>query len=208
MSKRTHRRLAVLAGAAFAVGSMVPASAAINLGGGASADVDVDALALLDDVTGSLPIPALPAIPAIPSLGSLTTLGFGTVGVVNSLVMADATSLLGTVTGSATTLTGAVTGPVTTNVANVTNVLGGIGDSALASVNVGDITANVLTGDILTGTLVGDVLAGELPALPIPALPGLPGLGLLDSLLGANLFEVDVNATGSLNVISALMGSL
>ena len=56
MSKRSFRRLAVVAGAALAVGSMAPAMASrIDAGAGAGAGASVDPGALITDITGSVP---------------------------------------------------------------------------------------------------------------------------------------------------------
>ena len=95
MSKRSHRRLAVVAGAALAIGSMAPAMAQrVDVSG--VADVDVS---LGDDEVGSTALPGIPSTTeALYAVNGLNSLLMGDLIIANSLVKSDLEVILNKVT--------------------------------------------------------------------------------------------------------------
>jgi hypothetical protein len=172
VSKRTHRRLAVVAGAALALGSMAPALAA-RVDGNAEATVDLDSL--LGDVNGS----AL----GLDGLLDLEILAgvLGTVQSVPAALLVDVTSLPTTVLGTAFGAVGIAT-----------QVVAGVTTTALDLETVGVVTETVgsVTG-IVTGGLGGQGLT-DLPVLGI--VGGLLNGGL-DGILSSGL---NINIIASL----------
>jgi hypothetical protein len=204
VSKRNIRRIALVAGAALALGSMAPAMAArIDVDGDASADVTLPEL-------GDLGLP----------LGDLTGLvNVGNISALNNLAIGDVSAIVNVLGLNVSDITANVldsvnVGDITANVldagtVNVANVLASVGDvtatvgdvtatvgdvtaqvaNVAAIANVGDITANV--GDVLSNN---DVLGG-----------GLLGDGLLGLPLGSIL---DASLTGNISLLANVMGAL
>ncbi|MEW6471894.1 MAG: hypothetical protein AB1679_06465 [Actinomycetota bacterium] len=213
MSKRSYRRLAVVAGAALALGSMAPAMAQRSNGGDADADADASVEVTLPDLSDlGLSLGDLSGLVSVGNIAALNNLAINDVtAIVNVLglnvgdISADVldTVNVGDITanalGAATVNVSNVLNAGTANVANVTATVGDVtatvGDVSanvlnVASVaNVGDITANV--GDILSGNTIGG------------GLLGLPGLldGGLDGIL-------DLSGEASINVLASLLASL
>lgn len=214
MSKRSFRRLAVVAGAALAIGSMAPAMAVR-----VDADAEVDTDAVITDVvniTDALPIPAVPALPALPALPSITQVN-GTILTTGVL----ANGLLGTGFGGLNTLLGTAVGGL--------GLLGGdCGLVAVASCNATPLVnaqvpvnaalpvnaAGILQGGILNNT--GDLGLGVLA--PITANVAAPVVATVGGILGGDLLGgdllgglgglLDVSAEGNVNVLAGLLGSL
>jgi hypothetical protein len=172
VSKRSHRRLAVVAGAALALGSMAPALA-VRVDGDAEASVDLESL--LGDVSGD----AL-GLDGLLDLNILADV-LGTVQAVPAAVLADAAALPTTVLGTAFATVGVATQLTT-----------GVVATALDLETVGVVTGTVgsVTG-IVTGGLGGDALT-DLPVLGI--VGGLLNGGL-DGILSSG---ISVNIIASL----------
>lgn len=158
MSKRSYRRLAVVAGAALAVGSMAPALAA-------RVDADADVVVPVD-VVGVLPVGLLDVSDLV-SIGSIAAL--------NDLAINDVTAVVNALNIDVDSISANVLQTVTANVGDVTATVGDISADVvdvtadvapiLAAVNVSDITANVLSNN--------DLLGGGLLGLPIGSLLNL-----------------------------------
>jgi hypothetical protein len=225
VSKRSYRRLAVVAGAALAVGSMAPAMAVrVSTSEVGAAAVSVDTLDV-SDVTGLLP-----------NLPLGTGLGLGTVTGIAGSVVATATGLPSFVVPTALGLAGDAlcipTGLLGTALdANVGvlaglnvglgGVSGGAGAAGLASLPVAAV--GTVTG--CTFNLVGDALgtvgAVQAAASPIVATglgvaggvvttaTSLPGvvLGLPSQVFGLGSL-LNVTAAGNVGLGAALVGIL
>jgi hypothetical protein len=196
MSKRSYRRLAIVAGAAVALGSMAPAMAAHVTSGG-NGSVSVDSIGVTD-VTDALPPVALPTAMVSTLAGSL----LGTAHAVPALALADAHNvvddafgLTGGVlsTGLGAGATGAVDaglGTVSVNVAGLVNapvdVLGLVGSSGLVGDTVGAVggvaglavPVALQTAGVATSTAFSTVGTAF-------ALPGTVS-GLLSAVLGTS----------------------
>lgn len=231
MSKRSYRRLAVVAGAALAVGSMAPAMAArvVDVNGVAGAGASVNTVDITDI---NLPI-------GTEALG-LNGLGLGLVtGIADSLLLnvSSAPALaINTVTGLAddalcipTSVVGTALGTSINAVAGLHVGLGGIGGAAAVTgllnaplAVVGGVTgcAFGLVDDALaTAGTVQTVVAGT--AMPVvnaglgvvsgvsTTAIGLPGMvpGLVSQVFGLGDL-LTINAAGSANLGAALVGIL
>jgi hypothetical protein len=188
VSKRSFRRLAVVAGAALAVGSMAPAMA-VRIDAGAGAEAEIDPTMVVNDVvniTGALPLPELGDLP-IPSYTQLN----------GTLLTAGGLGLAGLGIGA---------GVANNAVNNADNIvaaldLGGLlpecGLVAVASCNTG------ASGNVVIPVQVAGNIGGF----------GLP-LGVSDvtetvfGLTGGLTGLLDVTATGDVNVIAGLLASL
>lgn len=181
MSKRSFRRLAVVAGAALAVGSMAPALA-VRVDAGAGAEAEVDPTMVVNDVvnmTGALPLPELGDLP-IPTYAQVNGTLFGVSGVAAGTVLAG----------------GGLAADIDDNALDHATILGlGLGGSllgadcglaAVASCN----TSPVVDADIPVNAAGLNVLGGGI------LNGGLPG-GLLD-----------VTVDGNVNVLAGLLASL
>ena len=218
MSKRSFRRLAVVAGAALAVGSMAPAMA-VRVDAGAGAAAEVDPTMVVNDVvniTGALPLPELGDLP-IPSytqvngtLFAISGIGAGTVlaggglgaGIVDHVL--DHATLLGLGLGGS--LLGADCGLVAVASCNTTPVVD-------ADIPVDAAGLNVLGGGILNNS--GDLGLGVLAPIAVPVVANVLNGGVLDGgilnsgLLGGPLGGLlDITADGNVNVLAGLLASL
>lgn len=219
MSKRSYRRLALVAGAALAVGSMAPAMAArVDSSAGGSATVDLSGLA------GSLP-----SITGLAPIGTVTTVA----GTALGIVQGAPTMAQSAVNNVVTTALGLVNGlPVGGNLLSVdaadnanvgVNVLGtGVavtGVSATAAGLASGVTAvpgavvgtALQTAGPVVGTAVGTVgtvvgIAQSVPGSVIGTANGLltgglGGLGILNILGGSSV-------SGNTSVSAGLLGSI
>jgi hypothetical protein len=181
VSKRSFRRLAVVAGAALAVGSMAPAMA-VRIDAGAGAEAEIDPTMVVNDVvniTDALPLPGLSALPiptytqlngtviTVAGIGAGTALAGGGLGagIVDNVL--DHATLLGLGLGGS--LLGADCGLVAVASCNTTPVVD-------ADIPVNAAGLNVLGGGILTGGPLGGLL--------------------------------DISAVGNVNVLAGLLASL
>lgn len=195
MSKRSYRRLAVVAGAALAVGSMAPAMAA-RLDAGAGASADVDPALVVNDVTailGTLPLP-LPELGELPiptytqlngTLLGVGGLGLGAVG----LAGITANGLVDNVLDHVVIATGGLSGDC-----GLVSVLSC--NTAPTTVAVPVNASGILAGGILSNT--GDVLGGDILGGDLLGGDLLGGLGGILNLSGG----------ANVNVIAGLLGSL
>ena len=225
MSKRSYRRLAVVAGAALAVGSMAPAMAArVANADSAGAGVSVDTVDI-SDVTGLLPVQQNLGGLGIGLVGNIAGSLLTTVSGAPAVVVPDALDLAGDALCVPTGLVGTGLATSIDAVAGLHVGLGSVGAGAgvgsllnVPFATVGSVTgcAFDLVGDAL-GT-VGDVQVSAAPivntglgvvggvAATATGLPqvvlGLPGavFGLGDLL--------NVNAAGHANLGAALVGIL
>jgi hypothetical protein len=212
VSKRSFRRLAVVAGAALAVGSMAPAMA-VRIDAGAGAEAEVDPTMVVNDVvniTGALPLPGLGALP-IPTYTQLN----------GTLLTAGGLGLAGLGIGA---------GVANNAVNNADNIvaaldLGGLlpecGLVAVASCNTGGsgnvvIPVQVAGNHILSEGI--DVAALNNPLAIVNVANGFGGFGLplgvadvtetVFGLTGGLTGLLDVTATGDVNIIAGLLASL
>jgi len=178
VSKRSFRRLAVVAGAALAVGSMAPAMAS-------RIDVDSDADTSAD-VTLPISLEALTGLVNVGNISALNDLAIGdvsaivdvlgiNVGDITADVLANANvgDITASVLDAGTVNVANVLNASTVNVGNVTAMVGGVSANVAnvaAIANVGDISATV--GDVLSGNNVlgGNLLGGGLLGLPLGSL--------------------------------------
>lgn len=206
MSKRNNRSLAVVAGAALALGSMAPAMAArIDAGGAATADIDVS------DVT-------------VPSAGSLVPMTEikGLVGATVGTVHETKTALIADLKGLRTEVFGIVGGLLDATSSVDIDANGNVNAASGGTVNVTADVSGALgaaglldavpgPGDLVgmvspfVGTATGAVdaslvLAGSAKGIVFSTAGGLLGTGF-DLLDG-------ISASGEVNVIAGLMGSL
>ena len=213
MSKRSYRRLALVAGAALAVGSMAPALAAnVNAGGSGSASVD------LSGVAGSLP--SITSLVPTGLIGTVTGTALSTVQGAPTMVVSDVSGLMSGVLG----VTGGLTGGnsiASVNVAGTDSVgasvlgtgvavTGATGTAAGLSGGVAGLPTAVLgtalgTAGPVVGTAFGVVntatgLVQSVPGTALGTASGLLGNGL--GILGG------ASASGNVNVLAGLMGSL
>lgn len=212
MSKRSYRRLAVVAGAALAVGSMAPAMA-VRIDAGAGAEAEIDPAGLVTELTGALPV-ELPDV-ALPTVGELNGtvitlggLGLAGVGMAGAQVNGLVDNVLDHVTLATAGLGGdcglvavascnaepAVSAAVPVNVLGLNVLRDGIlnngGDLGLGV--LGPITADVAAPIIApVAANVGNILDGGV-------LNGLGGLGL------GGLLDVDASANVLANVLAVL----
>ncbi|MCA1843934.1 MAG: hypothetical protein LC792_12275, partial [Actinobacteria bacterium] len=162
MSKRSYRRLAVVAGAALAVGSMAPAMAAqVASANSADAGVAVDTIDV-NQILGGAQSSQLPTSLVLSNLGNVQSLAGGTAFALSSDAQTIALHALGGVQCVASTGLSSVLGlgAVATGGATVGVGLGGVGlglDGAAALVTapltlVGSATQCLapLKGDVLT----------------------------------------------------------
>ena len=209
MSKRSYRRLAVVAGAALAVGSMAPAMAArVSSGGTASASVDsVD----ISSVVDSIP-------PVSVSTGGVTLLAGSLLGTATSapvLLFNDASNIVGDAMGMAngalgSSLSAAANGGVTAgpggatvNLAGVAgaplNGLGSLGSSGLVDDTLG--TVNDVTGIAVPTALGAADLATSTAFGAVGTAMSLPGTanGVLSALMGSS-------ASANVNLLAGVAG--
>jgi len=177
VSKRSYRRLALVAGAALAVGAVAPAamaSVSINADGTSAATVGL-------------------TLPTLPSLTDLPGVGMGAVSTVNDLALGDVvgianvlnlSGLSANVLNAADSNLGNVIAAVNANAANVFANVGGVANN-LTVASVGNVLSDNTIGGILGGS------AGD--ALPVGSL-------LNDSLLSGGLSGI---LNGSLQGIVA-----
>jgi len=209
VSKRSYRRLALVAGAAMAAGSMAPALAAnVNAGGSSSASVD------LSGVTPGLP--SVGGLVPTQFVGGLTGMAIGTVQSAPAMVVTGVSGLMngalgiaGGLTNPATSLDVAGNADLGLNALSAGVAVNGVADAASGLVDgvvaapgavVG--TARGVAGPIVgtavgvAGTAVG--MAQSAPGIALGPAGGLLNGGLLGSLtdvlggsvqgsLGANL---------------------
>ena len=222
MSKRSYRRLAVFAGAAFAIGSMAPAMAAREVEANASGSASVDPNLNLDDLTGS----ALPLDldGLLTTATDLTTLAQGRVEAITGAVESDVTGLLDTAVNLPGLLLGGSSTPLATVGANgsilgAVNVLGSAGVSApLGAVGVLTGAPTALLGTVMnletlaevqnTVGLATEIATGAVDGASVTDLPdtviGLVPGGLLDGGLEGIL---GLAGGGSVNVVASLLGT-
>jgi hypothetical protein len=176
VSKRSYRRLAVVAGAALAVGSMAPAMAQ-------RIDVDADANASVDaaDLITVLPLDVVDVTGLV---------NVGTVQAVNSLVMNDVTAIVnalnvdvGDITADVLATTTANVGAISANVANVTATVSDV------SATVSNVAVPVTVSGV---NVLGAGIANN----------GLVIANLLNGFGGFGLFDANANVLA--NVLTIL----
>lgn len=216
MSKRSHRRLAVVAGAALALGTMAPAMAdrIVDVDGDATVSanaIDVNELTglvpnlnlvntqLVGQLSASLlgtPFAVLGA--AQSAVGETLECAGGLVAGVGVGLDANATAVLG-LGGLGLDVNGLLTGPV----AAVTDVAG-CATGVVVPTALGVVGAASAPVGLVTNAALATV--GNLPATVGQVTGTVFGLqdfildGGLDSILG-------ISASGSLNVLAGVMGS-
>ena len=223
MSQRSYRRLAVVAGAALAVGSMAPAMAVrVSSSNVGEAAVSVDTLGV-SDVTG-----LLPNLPLGSSLGAVTGIAGSAVATASGLpsfVIPTAFGLAGDALCVPTGLLGTALDANVGVLAGLNVGLGGIagGASGAGLVNLPVAAVGTVTGCTfdLVGDALGTVGAVQAAAAPIVATglgvaggvvttaTGVPGLvlGLPGQVFGlGNL--LNVSAAGNVGLGAALAGIL
>lgn len=204
MSKRSYRRLAVVAGAALAVGSVAPAMAAqVNVGGNGNATVNISDVTLptMDSITSSSVIAQDYALDAVFGAQGLV---LDTAGQVQTDVenimddLLDATSALAVrvdATGNAST------GGVTVQVSGVTTATGLVGALPVPSPTtvVSGVQSN-LTPIVDFGLSSATGALGLVGGVQGAAAGGLlgTGLGLLDGIA----------VSGNASLVAALVGTL
>ena len=206
MSKRSSRRLAVVAGAALALGSMAPALAVrVDANGDTDASVDLSGLALPS--AGSLIPGAL--------ITDLTGTASGTVEDVQGLALSTAGGLQGDVEALVAGLLGAASGLSVDIDANA-NANGGGATVDISGVgNAGGILGAVpAPGDVVGGALgLATPVAGlglGLADTAVDVAGDAPGLvlGTAGGLLGTGLGLIDgASVSGDVNVIASLLGT-
>jgi hypothetical protein len=214
VSKRSFRRLAVVAGAALAVGSMAPAMAArIDAGAGAGAGASVDPSALITDITGTLPSTLPVAVPTYTQVNG-TVFGLGGLGLAG---VGLGGSILNTVLGHGDFLTDNILDHVTLLAGD--DLGGDCGLVAVASCNGNTVVGvpvnasgtNVLGGGILndTGDLGIGVVAPVIAHVAAPVSTDLSNVlhgGVLNhGLLGGGLLG---GGLPGVNVLAAVVASL
>jgi hypothetical protein len=209
VSKRSYRRLALVAGTALAVGSMAPALAAnVSAGGSGSASVD------LSGVTGNLP--SINSLVPMGLIGTITGSAVTTVQGAPAMVLTDVNSLMSGVLGLVPS--GSIASvDVAGNSDLAANVLG----TGVAVTGVADSTAGLTSGlAAAPGAIVGTAVTAANPVVgtalnvantAVGIATSAPGIatstagGLLNSglgLLGGS------SASGNVNVLASLMGTL
>ena len=221
MSKRSYRRLAVVTGAALALGSMAPA-VALRVDTADAAGVSVETLDITD-VTGSLPVnQLLPTNLVFATAGSL----FTTVQAAPGMVIADVQDIVGDalciptgVAGAALGLTAGAGAGGGVGLGGVNLALAGVASAPIALVGGGASCAGALVGDVLgtvggvqaiagsvagTATVVAGTVVGSATTL-VPTVVTTAG-GLLNPAgpLGSIL---NVQAAGSASVLASLLGT-
>ncbi|HEV7863588.1 MAG TPA: hypothetical protein VGR20_12840 [Acidimicrobiia bacterium] len=188
MSKRSYRRLAVVTGAALAIGSMAPAMAArVTADTSGSASVSADAIDITD-VTAGLPLPAVGTI--LPTALGVAGPLVANVTTAPGMLLADVSNIV----GGALFLPGTVLGAV----------LAGSAPLVGATVEtVGDVAGLGLPTVLGTAGFVTDTAFSTVGTLPQTVLALPTGLlnGGLTGLLG-------VSASGNVNVLAGLLGSM
>jgi hypothetical protein len=208
VSKRSFRRLAVVAGAALAAGSMTPAMAAITVGGaGAGA------------ATAAVTVPALPSAGTLVPTGLLTgagTFAFSSVEQAGALAFTQVNGLRTDVSSIVGDLLGAATGVTASVNAGATASTGGINVAGLGGVSgTGDLLGVLpQPGDILDGAQ-GTV--GDVTDLGVGTAFGAVGLvmgqnGVLSTaggLVGTGLGVVNgLGVSANASAVAGLIGSL
>lgn len=209
MSKRSNRRLAVVAGAALALGSVAPALAA---------HVDVNGTATVD--ASSVTVPSADDLAGLVDTGLITDLGdiaFETADDAQGLALAEVALLQGEVEGIAGDLLGVVSG-LSVDVDANANASGGGASLGVSGVTGG--TSGVLglvptSGDVVDKAFVlADPVVDTAFAMTTTAAglaQGAPArvFGAAGGLLGTGLDLLDgVSASGEVNVVASLMGIL
>ena len=209
MSKRNFRRLAVVAGAALAVGSMAPAMAA-SVSGGSDGSATVD--------LSGVGVPTIPSFLPAGTLDSLTGTALSTAQAAPGMALTDVDNITGALLGIGDGILASGLPSASLNAGANASSGGSAGGSASGSVTVpldavgtatdasGVMSDAVLgaaapvasTGLAVAGTAVG--IAQSAPGIALDAAGGLlnSGLGILDGS----------SASGNVNVLASLMGSL
>jgi hypothetical protein len=207
VSKRSFRRLAVVAGAALAVGSVAPAMAAISVGGSGAGAADA-----------SVTVPSLPAPGSIIPTGLLTgaqayagstvsgakAIVFGQV----SSVQTDVSNIVGSLLDAATGLSADLTANAHASSGGVAIAVNGLGnvDSGLLSV-VPTPDAALAGAQSTVGSVAGFGIGTATGALSL-VNPGVV-LGSATGLLGTATGLVDaVSLTANASTAAALVGIL
>lgn len=228
MSKRSSRRLAVVAGAALALGSMAPALA-VRVDGNATGNISVDPNLDFGDITGSaLPLD-LDGILGLADVEGITLLAQERVGALTGAVQTDVAAILDTVLS----LGGGVLGGQATGLADIdaaVNVLGGAVDVDASGVVGAPLGAvNLLTGTLANPTaVVGTVLGletvqevqatvGMVAGIATGAVSGASVGGVTDTVLGlvdaGGLLDgglegiLGLSGGANVNVLASLLGS-
>jgi hypothetical protein len=209
VSKRNFRRLAVVAGAAVAVGSMAPAMAA-SVSGGSDGSATVD----ISGVTA----PTLPTVLPAGFVDGLTGTALTTAQAAPGMALTDVNNLMADAFGIGGDLLASGLPAASLNAGANASSGGSAGGSASGSVTipldaVGTATdgSGVLADDALgaaapvVGTALGMAdtavgLAQSAPGIALETAGGLlsGGLGILDGS----------SASGNVNVLASLMGSI
>ena len=209
MSKRSYRRLAVVAGAALAVGSMAPAMAA-RVDGEATASANAtDAT----DLAGSL-IPELPAV------------NTAIVGQLSASLLGTPFAVLGgaqTAAGRALGCTGALASGVGLGLGADADAVLGLGGLNFDAAGVVSTPVEVASG--VAGCATGAAVPAALGIAGAAAAPvrlvanaGLQTVGSLPATVGQAtgsvfglqdlLLDGILSGSGSVNVLASVMGSL
>ena len=209
MSKRSYRRLAVVAGAALAVGSMAPAMA-VRVDATGSGDVDVD--------VSDLAVPAVDAESLIPSafLADVSDFALDTVFGAQDLVGDTVAGVQTDVDGLVSSLLGAASDPSLDASAVVVANAGPGGASVTVSGLAVGPDADLLGLVPDPGTAVAGVEDTLSPVVDfgLGTAAGAMGLvgdaqGLAGGLLGTGLGLVDgASLSGNANIVAALLASL
>lgn len=182
MSKRSSRRLAVVAGAALALGSMAPALAA-RVDGNATGSVELDGVDL-GEINGS----ALPlGLDGLLTLDTVT----GLAGAVQAQAGALQTAVQHDVAGLTTTVLGLPGGILTAQSTPIADV-----DVAANALGIADVDASGVLGAPLG-------LIGSIPALPGSVLGTVTGL----ATVGAVQSTVGFATTTALGAVSGVQGT-
>ena len=195
MSKRSYRRLAVITGAALAVGTMAPAMAARVSTAGSGA-VSVDSIGVTD-VTTALPPIALPTGAVSVLAGSLLTTATAAPG----LALADVHNI----GGDAFVLGGGLfSGGLTAGLAGAASAsLGGVAVSAAGLVNA---PLNVL-GTVSDSGLLDDTLGAVHGAAHVALPLAFSTVGIAHSVAGGALGTVIGLPAGVPGILSAVLGT-
>jgi hypothetical protein len=210
VSKRSFRRLAVVTGAALAVGSMAPALAAqVGANGTTSASVGVP------NVTNGLP--SVSSLVPTALITSVAGTAVGTVQSTPGMALADVNNLMSGILGITGGLTNGGSLPGVDVAANTSD--GALGASV--AVNGVPSASGLVSGvSAIPGTLVGTALSTATPLVGTAvglantgvglagAVPGI-ALGTAGGLLNSGLGIINGSSpSGNVNVLAGLMGSL
>lgn len=223
MSKRSYRRLAVVAGAALAVGSMAPAMAQ-RVEANGSGDVSIetlDANDVLSEIQATNLTSLVPITSVLATAGQAQTVATAAVGVIRTdanAILGDAFCLadagLGATLGVSAGALGQVNvglGGLNVGLAGVVNAplavagdatecIGGIVNHALTTAGHVQAVAGVATG-LATSAALGAV--GTVQSLPGTVLNTAGGLLMSDAL--GSILSITASGQADANVVAGLL---